>query len=446
MQRVFLFLTILLSTLLGLAPFSSSWGQFSNLGLGGQSFSLLGANGASSATAYNALTNPAAANYEQSGILEFGLRYYPHSIKKALNSNPPISNSGITTVFKDPSEQKAPSWLHLGGSFSLAKFINIGVTATLPTGSLAKIYSSTSHETNYLLFNSQLQRPEIATSLALNFFEHLSFGGSFLYSFKAHGEIQAGISKANAESRAYLELRPVIIPQFGFFYTSKKFGEEDSSDFSWNIGGSYRFADKQPVTVNFDIKTEGGIIPLQGLSDFIPYYSPAQANLGATFFYLKNQQTSIQWDLTWWSQYVPPTITLSGDTLVKLDRTSTLRPPLDLKDTHTLRIGHTFNNLTQVAGFFLSPHLGFGYQTSAVTSSPPSLMILDTEKILLGLGATFKRDRLGDFIKTPFWFSLGGQYIKLNSKTLRATAPASQAPIQELEVGGHIWGLSPIQS
>lgn len=326
----------------------------------------------------------------------------------SANNTPP---SGIPTDKKRASKTKPNSNFALGISLSLSQKLGIGVAGRFPGDSVAKIHAFTQNEANYLHFNDRQSRPEIFTAFGYALTDHFSLGAGLYYSIKAKGTMQLGISQTDAESRLFLEMTPEFIPYLGMAQKFSLFNEETI------IGLNYRFEQKASSTINVDLDFNVGLgtIPFSTSSSLIAFYDPAVLGLGVSRLG-KKIQTSFSYEWSQWSRYKAPVISLTGKDLEVLNSDRTLATNIKLRDTHSFRLGMEFPHVYENEEKILTLRWGSEYHTSAVDENASNITVVDSNKLGISTGASYKIPYLKPLINMPLTLDSSLKLVHLFEK------------------------------
>ena len=426
MLKKLVFLTVLLCNLTGQASTSDS------LGLGVRNLGLGGASGVTDGKAYAAKGNPATlVHYSkiQGSISYFNSNY-------GLKDSGTISGQNKSKIANDNyklSEAKGGSNLHFGATFLLSKNLGLGVAGILPAESFAKVHAFTGNESTYLHFNERQQNPEIYTAFGLQLPQNFSLGGGVLYTVKAEGILQMGVSDTDAEARMLVELRPSYVFYGGVLW--KKYFDNSGL----LLGLNYKDELAATTEINTDIRFDVGIgtIPFAASSQLVTFYDPAVWSLGSSY-QTKKYNLYFGLDYSQWSKYQAPVINLSGKDLDVLNGGQVTQDPITLEDTYSFRMGLEWKKLASFKKNRLKALLGGEYHTSAVSKKPSSIAVLDSNRRVLSTGFEFVMPPLGDFIAYPLHIDIGAKWINLEKRTLTVSSSEGE---KSAKVGGNVYAV-----
>lgn len=349
---------------------------------------------------YSARGNPALLPLVKKGLsLDSAGQFYQLDNANIQSSSSASPSSGLASDLHQASNAHPSQSLGLGFTFPFSQKLAFGLASRFPGDSVAKVHAFTENEANYLHFDDRQARPEIFTGLGFSLTPWLNLGAGLYYSLKAKGTVQLGISQTDAESRLLLEVAPEFIPYFGLAFIFNK----DNGD-QWIWGGNYRFEQKAEgdLKVDLDFDVGLGTIPFSTASKLVAFYDPAVISVGQ-LYKTKKFNIALNYEFSHWSGYKPPVISLSGKDLDTLNSGKRTEVNLNLKDTHSLRLGMEWPDYYQTQGNVLyTLRYGLEGHTSAVGKNTNNVAIVDSNRVGLNLGHGFTFPNLSDWIVLPF--------------------------------------------
>lgn len=406
-------------------------------GLGARNFSLGGSSAPTSPGPFSAKGNP--ATLVRNKKIQAGVAY--------MNAELELKNSGFTRsdnkasgIANDEYQAKNAenlSIVHFGLSVPLSKYLSAGVAGTLPTNNFARIHSFTGAESNYLMFNDRQQNPEIYTGLGIKLPSNFAVGFGILYTVKAQGTMQLGVSDNDAQARFLVELKPEFVPYGGALYTYE-LNETDKLDF----GLTYRHQLKPESTIDTDVRFDVGAlgtIPFSASSNLVAFYEPAVVSLGTGYSTGKYSLFGAV-ERRFWSKYESPILKLSGPDLAFLNGSQGGQENIKLEDTFSFRAGIEVNQLTKFLGGDLLGRVGVEYHESALGDNPSSLVVVDTDRQVLSAGLGLALPKMGSLIDKPLVIDIGAKWIRLNQEQLQAYQ--GNTAFQQAKVGGDIFSVA----
>ncbi|MBF0313204.1 MAG: hypothetical protein HQK50_10340 [Oligoflexia bacterium] len=409
------------------------------VGPGLEANSLGGASSYTRGTTFSAFGNPATIILAKAPQISLSFDYYEPNL-----DSPALINTNTLAQRQTPSatEQSDPNVstrsVGVGLVFPLSKYFAFGLSAYLPSNTLARIFTLSGNDSYYLSFNPRTQKPEIFSALALKLPYGFSVGAGLFYSLEVAGNVQIAITQNDAEARMLVDLIPVYTPYLGVLY--------NYNDLSF--GTLYRAEQsskaKVDVDVNFELNLNSNLatIPFESSSQLVAFYDPATYGFGGSYhlgdwgFYAGGEHRL-------WSHYRAPIIGLEGKDLQTLTGSALKPEVIKLKNTTSLRAGieRELEFLLFNQSFLLTTTLGFEQHPSALPDKLQSLAIVDTAKSALGLGLNLdcKAKLLGQ--EHSFKFGMGGKWILLHEQKLEVIDNSSGQITQTAHVGGSIFAF-----
>lgn len=359
-------------------------------------------------SAFSAKGNPALLPFGQKlfALETYGEIFWLQDANISSSNTTP--SSGVARDTHRASKTKPQNNFGLGISMPLSAKFAVGIAGRFPTDSVAKIHAFTQNEASYLHYNDRQARPEIYTAVAYKFSENFSLGTGLYYSIKAKGTMQLGISQTDAESRLFLEMLPEFIPYIGVITKFK------NSNRDVTIGMNYRMEQKAKSRIDVDLDFDVGIgtLPFSASSELVAFYDPAILGIGITLEGPK-VRPSFSYEWSRWSKYRAPVVSLSGKDLDVLNNGKTLATNIQLRDTHSLRLGAEFPDIYENLKNKLTMRMGVEFHTSAVDENTSNLTVVDSDKFGANFGLGLKRQKLAPFTLLPVSFDVAFKFMHL---------------------------------
>ena len=310
----------------------------------------------------------------------------------------------------------------------------IGVAAKMSGQRLARLQSFTSDDSTYLQFDERGQKPEVYTAIGFRLLPTLSLGAGIYHSFKANGQIQLAASDTDADARMMIELLPDFIPYGSLAWKSSAEGPH------WSLGVFYRAEGQSQSDIEIDTSfniTNAGSIPLSAGSGIVAFYDPELWALGLGRVQ-DGWQLHMSLELSKWSGYKAPIVSLSGRDLTKLTGGIVQYDQVSLKNTYRAALGGSIRLGPDLDSWKLFS--GFGYEQSAMPELPTSLAVLDSEKWFVGMGPEKRFGLPTSWELSPVDLRIGVRMTELKAKNFTFTN--KQAVTKTARVGGRVWEVA----
>ena len=398
-------------------------------GLGGRNMALGGAADLTDGQAYSAKGNPASlVNVDKSTV---SLGYISSSLQLADPATVTASADPLLDDSYDVTQSDNLAGYTFGIGMPLSKRIAFGISGIMPANSFARVHAFTGNETTYLHFNDRKEAPEIYTSLGIRLPLGFSVGAGLLYSAKASGQVQMGLSDTDSQARMMLELQPDFVPMAGAMFQREMLGGE------FLVGAAYRDeqAGGSDIKVDVSVDTGLGTLPFSATSQLVAFYEPAVLSLGVGYKNMHTGGTYLAVERNFWSQYKAPVINIGGDDLLVLTGGANDQYQISLQDSWSYRLGHEFAQKRLSKNVKIAPRIGVEYHTSALPDNPSSLAVIDSDRFVANAGMGLNIKRVGTLITIPFSVDLTAKWIALQDKKL-TTIEGDSA-----NVGGDIFSV-----
>ncbi len=362
----------------------------------------------SNPSSFSAKGNPALLPWSQKSISieSYSEVFWLQDANVTSPNTTPLS--GVAKDTRRASQTKPQNNFGLGLSLPLSPQFAIGIAGRFPSDSVAKIHAFTQNEANYLHYNDRQARPEIYTAAGFKFSQYFSMGAGLYYALKAKGTLQLGISQTDAESRLFLELLPEFIPYIGSAFKFDLFNKQTT------LGINYRMEQKAQSRINVDLDFDVGIgtLPFSTSSELVAFYDPAILGIGITGEG-KRIRPSFSYEWSRWSKYKEPVMSLTGKDLDTLNQGKSLATNIQLRDTHSIRIGAELPDIYEKLENKITLRTGIEFHTSAVDENTNNLTVVDSDKLGANIGVSWKRLALKPFIVSPLSFDAALKYMHL---------------------------------
>jgi len=344
-------------------------------GIGSRSISLGNASVTGTQDAYQAYSNPAALTDSDRPILSFDFMLTDLQLNDLGGLAEP-SASGLPADRYQASRAEDLRGSTLGINLPLFEGVHFGLAGYMPSGNFGRIWGATSEDATYLRYSDRQQRPAIYTALAGRLPGGWSIGAGTYYTLRARGVLQMALAQEASAARFQLEMEPVLVPYGGIQWKYEQF----------KLGFVYRAEQGELSTIDTDlaINFDRATLPFSLQTTLAPFYDPEMIRLGGAW---ESQSLAVyaSAELSRWSSYVAPQITLSGADIGLVSQVST-PAQLNLRDTWAYRSGLEFRT-TGFAGFENLWRIGFEHHTSAVSgNSASSIIDLTRNVIAVGYG------------------------------------------------------------
>jgi len=407
----------------------------------------------------------------------------------------------------DDAGRQAPfaiGGLQLGAAFPIYRHLTVGLAGYLPSESLLRIEMENPAIPYYVMYRNRNNRFSISPAIAFQPWHgvRLGLGASVMTQLVARMRLSStvtvdafssenpdGADQVTATVQANLDemvasIQPMMAPNFGLQFDMGAF--VDPSDPRWEtlrrfaFGVAWRGEWMMNTSVDATVLANGTItfddqtlllstlleepVNVQ-ITDMIGFYNPPELSLGMRQGYGPLDLTG---DLTWvrWSKFtdmVAPSMDMAVTSLAGTEvniKVGNDLPPPAFRDTWSLRVGGQlrsgrwrFGKDIRDVNFFLRG--GYAFIPSPVPDQTGLTNYMDSDRNVYagGLGV---EGRYLAFAKGPIRVDIGGQYQKLDTRTVQKDAslltdgngdgitdyPQGYPLTGEITCGGDIWVIA----
>ncbi len=327
----------------------------------------------------------------------------------------------------------------------------LGVTAFVPTDSIAALDSGEAFQPEYVLHRSRTQRPQVdfGFSARPSASWSIGFGLRLAYSISGTGSLMVQTNSSQPSSlRLSSSLKPKWVPFFGLNFLAS-----EGTRLGLVIRAPYK--SQQTLNLRSGARLLGTLPALDiNLAASAPiFYDPLSIELGWTQdLSAIGAKLYLQVDYEAWSRYRPPALAIdstetancsgsacSGGVVVSGSK----NPSAAFKDLWVPRIGIELTSLP------LTPRVGYSYRGSILKALPSgSGNLLDPPRHIFAGGLTVPFEH---FLHLPVAWSLdlAAQYHWLTHQTVTKTSGNEGGSLSDSKIGapgysagGHILGGS----
>lgn len=360
----------------------------------------------------------------------------------------------------------------LGVRRAIGPRLGVGLSLFAPTGRLLRLQTIEPRIPTYFMYQNRTQRYAMAVGLGVQPLTSLNIGvgvrmlsrsrldATFTVDAVVDGDpdgngVDEVVSATVDVHDMTFDLKPAFIPVAGLQW---KPGELDARFEGLALGFTWRGEGGVPVDVGLDAQINartqdlGDLEPLvvaavvQAAVSVFDHYVPQQFQLGVSYSFQDVFHTYLDVHHTRWeamqlnySRVLSAGIDTSLADTSGVDLGAGLTPNVKFRNTWSLRTGtelHLPPFDLPGRGGWLRPVFrgGFGYEPSPLVAQSSETALLDSDRLIFGLGLGFEHGAIWDLVDGPVSWDSFFQYHSLASGTLARAA--TDSPRAGYPVGG----------